>query len=468
MKRNLVFLLSIICFLACQEQQYLEIITAPSIVNKEKTLVKISRDINILSTEDAITLSNLFHNNHITSKSNCSKVVKNVIPINDDSGQTLMYAVNYDDGFMIVSATKLFYPILAIVDHGTYTNSTNSGYDVIMQELIELVQLVLSGDLTLNDTAWATYEENIIPPTNKTKVSDSYTEVVDRYISEWNAAGYNVYYLDEQPEKMPDDLYESFCDTAIDYDRVDHNYMECSFIVEYDYIQTTSIGPLCQTSWGQERPYNFAFTDPDFKLGCTTVAAAQIMKTLEYPAYINWDAMPNYVETNVNNRILSNFLANLRSNIYVDAFGGATITDANYALKFDYGYNTDNGWDLEIVNHSSAFLTPSLKKGIPILMTGSDVSSDLGHAWVCDGYRSSHFYTKYSLYVIPMGSDEIEDLENADEVDIFTQSQFFYHMNWGLYGYYNGYYLDNNIAFRHDGVSINLRNNREDLILNHE
>lgn len=128
MKRNIVFLLSIICFLACQEQQYFEIISEPSIVNKEKTLVKISKDINVLSTEDAITLSNLYHNNHITSKSSYSNVVKNVIPINDDSGQTLMYAVNYDDGFMIVSATKLFYPILAIVDHGTYTNSTNSGY----------------------------------------------------------------------------------------------------------------------------------------------------------------------------------------------------------------------------------------------------------------------------------------------------------------------------------------------------
>ena len=34
-----------------------------------------------------------------------------------------MYAVNYDDGYAIVSATKNYHPVLAVVDHGTYSQS---------------------------------------------------------------------------------------------------------------------------------------------------------------------------------------------------------------------------------------------------------------------------------------------------------------------------------------------------------
>ncbi len=56
-------------------------------------------------------------------------------PIKDASDRTLMYAVNYEDGYIIVSATKNYYPVLAEVDHGTYTGEkTGTGQDVLMNE----------------------------------------------------------------------------------------------------------------------------------------------------------------------------------------------------------------------------------------------------------------------------------------------------------------------------------------------
>ena len=106
-------------------------------------------------------------------------------------------------------------------------------------------------------------------------------------------AGYNVYRLNQKPENMPDDLYSEFCDYARDYDRLDHDYMQCSFIVENNVPYMVRYETLLQTSWGQNLGYN-ASVPNGLNLGCSTIAIGQIMKYLEHPDFVNWDLVNSW------------------------------------------------------------------------------------------------------------------------------------------------------------------------------
>ena len=52
----------------------------------------------------ALKVANLFNHGNVLTKSETLKEVKSVVPVKDGNGRTLMYAVNYDDGYMLISA----------------------------------------------------------------------------------------------------------------------------------------------------------------------------------------------------------------------------------------------------------------------------------------------------------------------------------------------------------------------------
>ena len=72
-----------------------------------------------MSTAEVEIVSSLYSRKSLTKSS--EKTIKEIIPIKDSNGKILMYAVNYDDGYIIVSATKKYYPILADVERGTFS-----------------------------------------------------------------------------------------------------------------------------------------------------------------------------------------------------------------------------------------------------------------------------------------------------------------------------------------------------------
>ena len=458
-----IFLVSIL--FSCTRTADIESVVMPDDAPQQTVLPKISKDIENLTAEDAVKVANLFNYGTVLTKSETLKEVKSVVPVKDENDRTLIYAVNYDDGYMLISATKNYYPVLAIVDHGTFTGEeTNTGYDVLMNEYMVAIETAVDGEILIEGNPWARYEGVLFEKPVETKVSDEYYEVVNQYTGEWYQAGYNIYYLREKPENMPDDMYELFCDYASDFDRPDHDYMQCSFIVEENYSNITTVGPFCSSSWGQDFPYNISMGDSPLKLGCTTIAAAQIMKALEYPTCYNWQAFPNtinYSPTNPSDTLLSDFLVTLRANIGVDSQGAATIAEVKRALKNHYAFNWN--WSLDIVNHAADYVVQSLDDGIPVYMGGGDEYSTDGHAWVCDGYRCIVDYTRYSLFVIPM-EDEITELIEWERQDYYRGNIVSYHMNWGWYGNKDGYYLDHRLNMTLNSTPVNFSQDRKDLI----
>ena len=68
-------------------------------------------------------------------------VVRNVVTIRDAAGRPAIYAVNLQEGYLLVSATKRCYPILAQIDRGTFTlDREPSGLDVVLQEMTETIE----------------------------------------------------------------------------------------------------------------------------------------------------------------------------------------------------------------------------------------------------------------------------------------------------------------------------------------
>ena len=456
MRTKFTLILLVCILVGCAKNADIESVNVPVEPASQTVLPKISKDISVLSADDAIKVANLFAHGNVLTKSETLKDVRNVVPIKDASDRTLMYAVNYDDGYTIVSATKNYHPVLAVVDHGTYTGEkTGTGQDVLMNEYMVATEAAMDGEITIEGNPWSVYEEVPFEVPAQTKVSDEYYDVVNQYTSEWYNAGYNIYYLNQQPENMPDDIYAEFCDYARDYDRPDHDYMQCSFIVENDAPYMVRHECFLQTSWGQKEAYNDGL-EADLPLGCTTIAIGQIMKYLEYPSSINWDAMPNWLGENQVNECLTDFLKTLRERIGVDQYGGATICEVKEALSTYYGYNS-----LSIINHAQPSVKASLAQGIPVYMRGVDANLNEGHAWVCDGYYTTHPQTEYKLYVIPMGGGTITSLTNIHSVIVYPESFTvfnYFHMNWGWYGNNNGYFYQDNVSVNSTNFNVDRKN----------
>ena len=140
----------------------------------------------------------------VVTKSLSGKSVRSIIPVNGEDGTPAFYAINYEDGFLWVAATKKLYPILAVVEHGAF--------DTIPAGV---------------QKAWLVYEErngDFNGQSVKTKIyNDDYQNALDEVYSYALNNGYDVYKLDEMvgpqgatSDLVPEDLLDSFYWLVID------------------------------------------------------------------------------------------------------------------------------------------------------------------------------------------------------------------------------------------------------------
>ena len=107
-----------------------------------------------------------------------------------------------------------------------------------------------------------------------------------------------------------------------------------------------------------------------------------------------------------------------------------------------------------------------LNSNLPVYTQGQDKPRDVGHAWVIDGTNTITAYTEFKLYVLNnAAAPKFQYIEAASERIYHTQNVFF-HMNWGQYGLYNGWFLDNRISFKNNKNEIcNYSSDRKDLLI---
>ena len=112
----------------------------------------------VLSADDACVVANLFVSNSLLTKSYQDKVVKGVVPIFGENESILMYAVNFTDGYILISATTDYYPILAIVEQGSFTILPESAQEYIIDELKTAVLLSKDNPARGAIPAWKEYK----------------------------------------------------------------------------------------------------------------------------------------------------------------------------------------------------------------------------------------------------------------------------------------------------------------------
>jgi len=197
-----------------------------------------------------------------------------------------------------------------------------------------------------------------------------------------------------------------------------------------------TVGPLIQTTWGQDRYYNThcpadaAGPDGHCLTGCVATAMAQIMRYHRHPAtgfgshtYVHptygtlaasfgattydWDAMPAGSLTAYTPAVAQlMFHAGVSVEMdYGTGISQSSTVDGMAALRGHFRYHPGIR-EVARADHSRAewdqLLTDELDAGRPMVYDGP------GHAFLCDGYDSS--------------------------------SPRLYHFNWGWDGLYDGYY----------------------------
>ena len=285
---------------------------------------------------------------------------------------------------------------------------------------------------------------------------------VDFYVFNVNGGGFVIIAGDDRVKPIlaysttgsydPEDVADGFAytlnsfRTEIQYVR-EHNLAATPDIVEeWRAVSTTGqirsgrqaravVGPLCQTIWNQNFPFNSQCPeDPEGNggyvyAGCVATAMGQVMKYWNYPeqgmgshtynpsGYAQQTA--NFGETEYHFELMPNALDSLSTEedyFYIAQFlhhcgiavdmqysgngSGAYSFDVPIALQTYFGYSCDDivtlsfwGFYMYTVEQWIQMLKDGgLDEHMPLYYSGSDDNGAGGHAFVCDGYDENDYF----------------------------------------------------------------------------
>ena len=198
---------------ACQQTELSDSAPTPSLPAPAAEFVADDSD---LSAGDAAAVARIFRNGNRPTRAGSDAVVRNVVTIRDAAGRPAIYAVNLQEGYLLISATKRCYPILAQIDRGTFTlDREPSGLDVVLQEMTETIEAARDSAAVFDcRSAWRPYEERTRPERVQTRMTDDeFYDIQNEWYGKWFAEGADTYRLAIKPDDMPEDAYQRFCET---------------------------------------------------------------------------------------------------------------------------------------------------------------------------------------------------------------------------------------------------------------
>jgi streptopain len=408
---KLILLLFIIAFNSCST----EIVENDAIqVQLENSIDTDSNFVN-LSEVKGIANEIFSSSKKMLSKGTTKKQIKEIKPISDHGKQTSYYIINYEGGgFIIISADKRVYPILAFSNENNF--DLNSEY---------------YPGLLVN---WLFGQDNYV-----NKLRDGKIKEVYNLEDHWKVSA-----IENRIISAKQNLDFKTTETR-------------------NYTLISSHGPLISTSWGQGLGYNNSapygncsdYSNGRTPTGCVATAMSQIMKFHNYPSNYNWSIMPNHIYSSTTTSSGANEISRLMRDAgnYVGMdwgceLSGADTEDAANALKNNFGYQSANYSD-DYTN-----LINDVQSGYPVILKGGRAEDWIlfkiyrdGHAWICDGFESA----KIEVYAPAGRWGFIWRWVNLSS----------FHMNWGWNGSWNGWYsgLNNSVGdFSYEsGVIYNIR-----------
>lgn len=293
--------------------------------------------------------------------------------LDEENGEALLYIVNYDDGgFLIIPADNRVFPILAQSEtssFGTEESELPGGINIWVQDIKKVIKKIKKENKEQSKEVKLAWEKYL-----------RYSQL-------------KVY--------IPPDPCED---------------------------QTIIVGPLLNTTWGQECGYN-SLLQTETQLGCSSLpcdkaytgciatAMAQVMKYHQYPSSYSWSSMPNNEGTTATATLMYDIGQSIDNYNYSCTGSGVSYENLGnvvLSLENDFNYSTS----VTLSNYSSysfSTVTNEINYNRPVIFVGTDTNTNTAHSWVCDGYQSRFYCDTGGTYL-------------------------YSHLNWGEDGDYDGYF----------------------------
>jgi hypothetical protein len=440
-KHSLVLLCMLLIVAACTREELAPPVASemPDASRLVEAVKGIDPTTKTLEIGDAEAVAKLFRGRNATTRSLGSEIL-DMTTVSDDAGEPLMYIINFEGGgFTVISATTDYYPVLASNETGYFDyENMNPALSMWMSEAEGTVQFAKEYPDSLGnfDIEWLAYYApmDAAEVVQTRAIDPAFGQLLMETLTAYSEAGYQFYVLGSypSPSTIPGQLWNSI-DDLIHPDYMDQVY----YMYGNTVPSVTTTGPLIGSTWGQGGNYG-SFASNGLA-GCGPVAAGQIMYQHEHPTSygdhtfswnLMYDATP-HAET----RELLQVLGEEMDANYSTGSTGVTMSGALNAFHH-MGYPT-----AEIIDFPFSMTTigAQIDSGYPMYMAGWDDGGS-GHAWVCEGVRSSVITGQVCLIYVP----NTGPLRYAQypSTPLVTSSSYHgeWYYNWGWNGNNNGWF----------------------------
>jgi len=462
-------------FWSCESKIPLDddLINEPLSINQIK--VNVADTASVITIERAGEIASKFAKSNFTGSRSESREIGEVYSVKDSLGNASMYIVNFANskGFVIVSANKGYYPVIAQSDVGHFNiPDSNHPASVWVKEQSQYISHCseLPSEIKADVArSWNEYAPEEVLITCSRSDYPPIPQVYYDSLKMWTISGeysgvyrYNDFIKTDEYRQLTDEEKQQMINNMHMYGNACYGPVEDVTIVLikpiYKQYYPTK---LLQSQWSQLYPYN-TLVPKGYPLGCTTIAAAQIMRYHQWPLTYDWNNIPvdgDYISLSRNS-----FLYDVANNIGVSfSYDGtsATIVDVQTAIV-KYGYNATS------INHNADKVRSEIGLRRPVFMGGVN-SEKRGHAWVCDGVERYDQGLEIRVMSLPYRPTsystptDMTEVMNISRIDYASGCR--YHMNWGMGGQGDGFFRDDNISFSMAGDVLNFGNNRMELII---
>lgn len=424
----------------------------------------------IATADEASTVADKFMGRLSPGRSRAAYSDATTMQISDSRGNPLMYVINYgnNNGFVIVSASKDYEPVLAYSDKGHFDIdiARKTGASIWLNAAETTIASVdtISPDVKMfARIEWEKYLPQANPATVASQSSRANYNGYDidaikqEAFDEWYYNGWYVYsdtWLPgvqiHSPILYPEEINRQLNEISSDnspYFMTGRPLIEDTYVVGWDETDTKQVGPLLNTQWGQKDPFNCylqSIYPNSTYLGCTAVAVGQILRFREdLPGY-DYSIMPDMRYSSGDMNYLGKYLYDIGRALkikYSSASSGASLDDVENALK-KWGYSfEEKEFNAEVL--AMAVINSKSPVYIRAVSTNNSTGKDAKHAWVCDGATYNiHPNNFYVMVPNPTPGDAGTGPYKpwswpAAKKYYFSYS---YHFNWGYEGYGDGFY----------------------------
>ncbi len=409
-------------------------------------------DSSFVTKEQALKIAGGFST---TTRAGQQKSVSDVVVLRNNVGDTLMYVVNYSgsQGYVVISATRNYHPILAIVEKGTFssTNTLPEGEKFYLDNYAHNISRLRTSPLDSVDKyrmEWAAigYAATSSSTLTLNTLGTDLADFMGKSKVKWMNDGYDVSDLNQNKFGLPEEYRQMILRDAYAYKERD-DYMTTSFVIRRPGLVATTVGPLLTSEWAQGYPYNLLLSkkyNTEYVTGCVATAMAQIMRYYKKPASYDWNNMPNKAYGSYDGQAIAKLMFDIAEDVhkkYGTAAEGGTSSDYKKALstfrKFGYG-------NVKSIDHNISDVISQIRYyKHPVYMRGAD--GDAGHAWVCDGVLTGEYNNQIYLMILSESTPYSYSKYSVPTPNPQLYTLYTFHMNWGWDGNHNGWFSDDNI-----------------------